>query len=209
MSQLVDTTTLGVFVGAALILLITPGPAVLYIVARSVDQGRLAGLISGAGLSCGGLVHVAAASFGLSAILVSSATLFAVVKLAGAAYLVWLGVRTLLTAKKLDGQVAEPRRSLRRIFRDGVVVNLLNPKAAAFFFAFLPQFVDPQRGSAPAQFLILGLIFVALGMLTDACYAFVAGTVGGWLRRNPGVLRAQRVVAGLVYLGLGAAAAAR
>src|SRR5882672_2049067 len=168
MSTLLPAATLSVYVTAALALLLTPGPAVLYIVTRSIDQGRKAGLVSVLGIELANLCHVIAASLGLSAILLSSALAFNVVKYAGAAYLVYLGIRKLTGRDTAPDSVAVERKSLRRIFSQGIVVNLLNPKTALFFFAFLPQFVDSSRGSVALQILLLGLIFVTMGTVTDS-----------------------------------------
>ncbi|MEE9562627.1 MAG: LysE family translocator, partial [Thermoanaerobaculia bacterium] len=174
---------------------------------RSVEQGPKAGFVSSLGLSVGGLVHVLAATLGLSAILVSSATAFSIVKLIGAGYLVYLGLRTLLSRDNAELSVSESPRGMWRIFRDGVIVNLFNPKAALFFLAFLPQFVDPARGNVALQFLGLGLLFEVLGLMSDSTYALLAGTVGVWLRTTEKVRRVQRYVTGSVYLGLGLAMA--
>ena len=202
-----DPHTLWLFSLAALALLVVPGPAVIYIVTRSVDQGRTAGLVSMLGMHVGSVVHVTAAALGLSAILVTSSTAYSVVKYAGAAYLVFLGLRTLLVRAESAPEVITERRSLRRIFLQGVVVNVLNPKTALFFFAFLPQFVDVSRGSVPGQMAILGAVFILLGMLSDGAYALVASSAGSWLRRSAWFPRVRRYVSGSVYLGLGAAAA--
>jgi threonine/homoserine/homoserine lactone efflux protein len=205
---LIDTTTLGLFVAAAAILLITPGPAVLYIVARSVEHGRAAGIVSALGIQVGTLFHVAAAAFGVSAILVSSALAFSVLKYVGAAYLIYLGVRTLARKETEAAPDVPPReRSLLRIFVQGVVVNVLNPKTALFFLAFLPQFVNPARGAVAAQVLLLGLVFVFLGAFTDGTWALLAGSASGFLRNHAGFRRGQRYVAGTLYLGLGIATA--
>ncbi len=198
-----EGSTVAVFVVAALALLVVPGPAVLYIVARGIDQGRAAGVVSALGVEAGSLVHVAAAALGLSAVLASSATAFAAVKYLGAAYLVYLGVRTLLTRGAAEAAVVRAPRSLGRIFAQGVVVQVLNPKVALFFLAFIPQFVDPGRGSVAGQTLLFGGILVGLGVVTDGAYALAAGTAGGWLKGNAGFSRAQRWVAGTVYVGLG------
>ena len=197
---------LGIFVLAALLLLITPGPAVLYIVTRSMDQGRRAGLVSMLGVHAGTLVHVAAAAAGLSALLMASATAFSVVTYLGAGYLVYLGVRRLLDRSTRTAD-RPPAVALRRAFVDGFVVNLLNPKTALFFLAFLPQFVDVTRGQVGVQILVLGLIFVALGMVTDGLYALGAGTAARWLRSRPRFLAGERWVSGGMYIGLGVAAA--
>ena len=205
---MIDITTLGLFVVAAGILLVTPGPAVLYIVARSVEHGRAAGIASVLGIQTGTLVHVAAAAFGVSAVLVSSALAFDVLRYAGAAYLIYMGART-LTRKETEAalDVLPRERSLLRIFTQGVVVNVLNPKTALFFLAFLPQFVDPARGAVPGQVLFLGLVFVVLGAFTDGTWALLAGSASGFLRNHAGFRRGQRYVAGTVYLGLGIATA--
>ena len=201
-----ETSTLALFAVAAVTLLVIPGPAVLYIVTRSVDQGRAAGLASVCGVHVGTLVHVAAAALGLSALLVSSATAYDTVRWLGAAYLVWLGVRRLLAHDEPSAPASDPRTSrlgLGRIFAQGVVVNVLNPKTALFFLAFLPQFVDTSRGSVPFQVVVLGVAFVLLGLLSDGAYAMAASTGAGWLRRRPGVARASRLVSGGVLISLG------
>jgi len=202
-----DFASLGLFMAAALVLLITPGPAVLYIVARSIDQGRRAGLVSMLGVHAGTLVHVAAAAAGLSALLAASATAFSVIKYLGAAYLILLGVRRLLDRTTSVTSPRPERRHLRRAFLDGVVVNVLNPKTALFFLAFLPQFVMTARGDVGAQILGLGLLFVALGVVTDGLYAVGAGTAAHWLRGNPQFVRSERWVSGSMYIGLGVVAA--
>ena len=198
-----DASTLAVFMLAALALAVVPGPAVLYIVAQSVDQGRAAGLVSALGIAVGGLVHVSAATIGLSSLLASSATAFTVVKYAGAAYLVVLGIRRLLTREQVEDEIARPPRARRRIFVDGVVVNVLNPKTALFFLAFLPQFVEPGEGAATLQILVLGLIFVAIALCSDSSWALAAGTLGSWLRRSRWYLGVKRWVTGTVFVGLG------
>jgi threonine/homoserine/homoserine lactone efflux protein len=201
-----DLSTLALFAVAAVTLLVIPGPAVLYIVTRSVDQGRAAGLASVCGVHVGTLVHVAAAALGLSALLVSSATAYDTVRWLGAAYLVWLGVRRLLARDEDNPAAAGPgarRSGLGRIFAQGVVVNVLNPKTALFFFAFLPQFVDTSRGSVPFQVVVFGVAFVVLGLLSDGAYAVAASTGAGWLRRRPRVARASRLVSGGVLVSLG------
>src|SRR5262245_5927980 len=189
--------TLGLFVAAALALLLIPGPAVLYIVSRSVEQGRLAGFVSDLGIHAATLVHVLAASLGLSALLMSSALAFTLVKYLGAAYLIWLGLRKLFgpTSPQGEGAVV-PRVNHARLFRDGFIVNLLNPKTALFFLAFLPQFVEVSRGHVALQVAFLGLLFAALGIVTDGCYALAAGTAGNWLKRNPVYLEVERYISG-------------
>ena len=204
-----DASTFVLFLAAALALLLVPGPAVLYIVARSVDQGRTAGLVSMLGVEAGALVHVAFAAAGLSAILASSAAAFGVVKWLGAAYLIWLGIKRLFARDEDDVPVVE-RERLSHVFSQGVVVNVLNPKTALFFLAFLPQFVDPSGGAAWAQVMVLGATFVALAVCTDGLYALLGSTAGGWLRHKSeraSFRRGQRYVSGGVYLALGAATA--
>jgi threonine/homoserine/homoserine lactone efflux protein len=203
-----DPSRLAIFVAAALALLVVPGPAVLYVVAHGIGGGRRAGLASTAGIHTGTLVHIVAATAGLSAVLASSATAFDVVKYAGALYLVVVGVRRLLARRGGGSPVdAAPPRALGRIYRQGIVVNVLNPKTALFFLAFLPQFVDSSRGGTAQQILLLGLIFAALGLVSDSAYALVAGTLGERLRRSDRYLEGERLVSGCVFLGLGAFAA--
>ena len=198
-----DVSTLAIPFFASLALVVVPGPAVLYIITRSVDQGRTAGFTSAAGIATGGLVHVAGATLGLSAIIASSSIAFSALKYLGAAYLIFLGIRTLMT--KPDPMAATTRspRTMRNLFSQGVVVQALNPKVALFFLAFLPQFIDPSRGSVLSQTLVLGAMFIALGFCSDSLYAFVAGGAGDWLRRQPAFASAQRYVAGAVFIGLG------
>jgi len=198
---------LPVFLLAALILLLTPGPAVLYIVARSLDQGRLAGFVSVLSIEVGNFVHVLAATLGLSVILVSSALAFSVVKYLGAAYLIYLGVRRLLTRESAHQPTTFRRQSLRRIFRQGVIVAILNPKTALFFFAFLPQFVDASKGPVALQLFTLGSLFVLMAIVTDGLYALLAGSIGQWLKGTRTFLRFERYVVGAVYIGLGLTAA--
>jgi threonine/homoserine/homoserine lactone efflux protein len=200
-----DIGTLAVFCAASLALAVVPGPAVLYIVAQSVHGGRRAGVVSALGIASGGLVHVLAAVIGLSAILAASAEAFTAVKLLGAAYLVYLGIRTLLGRDdRIGGRAAEP--TLARTYRQGIVVNVLNPKTALFFLAFLPQFVDPD-GSTRGQLAALGAIFVVIALTSDLVWALVAGTAGAVLRRSRTFLRVQRYVSGTIFVGLGALAA--
>jgi threonine/homoserine/homoserine lactone efflux protein len=201
-----DRATLLVFSAAALALIVVPGPAVLYIVSQSIDRGRLAGFVSALGIAVGALVHVSAAAIGLSSILVSSATAFNVVKYAGAAYLIGMGVWTI--ARRRDDVPVQGRSELRRRFGQGVVVNVLNPKTALFFFAFLPQFVDPEQGSPAVQIVVLGLIFVLIAVTSDSLWALAAGTASDRLRASRRFLSVQRYVSGSVFVGLGALTAA-
>lgn len=198
---------LPIFLAAALVLVLTPGPAVLYVVTRSVDQGRRAGLVSVLGIEFGNLFHVVAAALGVSAILMTSALAFEIVKYLGAAYLIYLGIRKLLTPVHREDVLVVKEKNLRRVFTQGVIVATLNPKTALFFLAFLPQFVDTSRGQVPLQTFVLGLMVVAIAIISDSCYAFLAGTAGNWLKNSVWYLRFQRYVAGTIYIGLGVYAA--
>ena len=198
-----ETSTLVLFVVAAMALLLIPGPVVLYTVARSINQGRRAGFVSVLAAGVGDLCHVIAATLGLSAILLSSALAFSIVKYAGAAYLIYLGVRTLMTRPDPDQQVSAAPQRLAQIFSQGMVVSVLNPKTALFFLAFLPQFVQPARGAASLQILVFGLIFVGLGIATNSIYALLAGSAGAWLKGSRAFLQGQRYFAGGVYIVLG------
>jgi threonine/homoserine/homoserine lactone efflux protein len=199
-----DSGTIGLFCLTALALLVIPGPAVLYVVVQGAEQGRRVGLASVAGIHLGTLVHVAAATVGLSALIVASAVAFSAVKYAGAVYLIYLGVRKLLGRDDDAAEHERQRVSYRRAFVRGAVVNVLNPKTALFFLALLPQFIDTDRGGVWSQALVLGLVFVGLGLVSDSLYALAAGTVGGVLRRRR---RAMRYGSGVVFVGLGAVAA--
>src|SRR4051794_34691138 len=199
-----DSGTVWVFALTAMALLVIPGPAVLYVVAQGAEQGRRVGLASVAGIHLGTLVHVTAATIGLSALIVASSLAFNAVKYVGAAYLVYVGARKLLGRDEAAEEMGPRRESLRRAFVRGAVVNVLNPKTALFFLALLPQFVDADRGGVWSQALVLGLVFVALGLLSDSLYAVAAGAVGGALRRRR---RALRYGSGVVFIGLGTLAA--
>src|SRR5271157_1794464 len=188
---------------ATLGLLVLPGPAVLYIVTRSVAQGRKAGLASVLGIELAGLCHSVAAAFGLSAILLASALAFSVVKYVGAAYLIYLGIRALLRKDDPAAEEGAPARSVSQLFRKGFLVNILNPKTALFFYAFLPQFVDPRRGSPVLQILMLGGLFVLLATVTDSAYALVSSSVGRLVTRRAGFRRVQRYVSAGIYMALG------
>jgi len=200
--------TFAVFAAAAVALAVVPGPAVLYIVAQSIDGGRAGGLVSALGVATGGLVHVVGATIGLSALIASSATAFTAVKFAGAAYLVVLGVLTLLRRTTVEDAPVRAERRLRRRYAQGVLVNVLNPKTALFFVAFLPQFADPARGPVAPQLLALGLVFVAVAVCSDALWALAAGSAAERLRASRRFLALQRYVSGTVFVGLGALTAA-
>lgn len=197
-----------VFAASALALLLVPGPAVLYITTRSAAQGRRAGLVSVLGIHAGTLVHVVAAVAGLSTVLATSAIAFSVVKYAGAAYLITLGVLALARGRRRSPTASVAPRSPRRLFVDGFLVNLFNPKTALFFLAFLPQFVRPGGAPVWAQTLVLGMLFVALGTLSDSAYALASARVGRWLRSRRRSRERGPLVEGGVLVGLGVAALA-
>ena len=203
-----DPSTLLLFAGAALALIVIPGPAVLYILAQSVEHGRRAGVVSALGVATGGLVHIGAAAIGISALVVSSAVAFSVVKYAGAAYLLYLGIRRLLDRREGGTEVAVDEPGAALIFRRGVIVNILNPKTALFFLAFLPQFVQAGDGPVLAQILVLGGVFVLLALLSDSLYALAGGALATRIRLSARRARAAGRYAGAaVYLGLGTATA--
>ena len=194
------------FAAASIVLLVIPGPAVLYIVNRSVSDGRTVGLAAVAGVQLGTFVHAAGAALGLSAVLATSAVAFTAVKWLGVAYLVYVGVRT-LSRRPDPFDPTKPGMSTRRAFGQGFVVNLFNPKIALFFLSFLPQFIDPDRGSPVLQAIVLGLVFCALGVLSDGSYSLLASSLRGVLVRGRALPFVQRYVAGTVFIGLGVVAA--
>jgi len=201
-----SATTLALFSAAALALIVVPGPAVTYVVTQSLDKGRSAGLVSALGIACGGLVHVAAAAVGLSALIASSADAFTVVKLVGAAYLIALGLLRLAGRVENDDEAVPA--APRRLFWQGAVVNVLNPKTALFFLAFLPQFVDPGRGPVALQAAVLGAIFVVLATFSDSTYAVVAAALADRVRGSRRARQVRRYVSGSIFVALGATAAA-
>ena len=199
---MIESTQLYFFILAALALLLVPGPAVLYITARSASQGRIAGLVSVLAIETANFLQAAAAALGLSAILLSSALAFDVVKYLGAGYLIYLGMRKLLIKEEaVEGGIQ--KESLARIYWQGFVINLLNPKTALFFFAFLPQFADPARGNVVVQNLLLGAIFVGLALITDSIYALLTSSLAERLKGYQRFQTRGRYFAGLVYVGLG------
>ena len=200
-------STYAVFLTTAIVLLLVPGPAVLYVVTRSIEMGRSGGLASVAGITTGTVAYVALAAAGLSSLILASTVAFDVVKYAGTAYLFLLGVRRLLgRGLERPGEEAVPR-TRRRAYTQGVVVNLTNPKTVVFVFAFLPQFVDPDAHHPWLQVIVLGLSFALLGFLSDSMYALAAGTVADRLRGSAGIARVQRWFGGGVLVGLGILAA--
>lgn len=211
-----ELTQLALFAASALVLALTPGPGIFYVAARTLAGGRSEGVASSFGTGLGGLVHVAAGSLGVSALVLASAELFTVLKLAGAAYLVWLGLRTIRTARRetaraLQGLEAAPPIGTARAFREGVVVEALNPKTAAFFLAFVPQFVDPARGNVALQFAVLGVVSVVLNTLADIVVAYAAAGLRAGASARPRLIRSVREISGgaMVALGLGLALAKR
>ncbi len=199
-------STAGLFCVAAVVLVAIPGPAVIYILTSSVSQGRAAGLVSALGIAAGGTVHVAAATVGISAVLASSAAAYSVVRYGGAAYLIYLGVQRLRhhATRATD---ARPPDSHRRVFRQAVIVQSLNPKVALFFLALLPQFIDRARGPVWSQAAILGSIFLGVALIGDSLWAVTASAASAWLRRRPAAARRGDALAGGAYLALGATAA--
>jgi threonine/homoserine/homoserine lactone efflux protein len=205
---MVDWTTLSLFAAAVLVLVITPGPNTLYIVTRSVQQGQRAGIVSCFGIAAGTLVHITAAALGISALLLASTVLFSLVQYAGAAFLCYLGIKTLLTPTRVvTSNEPVPEQTLTAIFTQAMAVNVLNPKTALFFIAFLPQFIDAAKGGIATQIMILGALLITLGACSDMAYVLVAARLGEWLRSNSRFWRIQRFCAGSVYLGIGVAAA--
>lgn len=190
------------FLLAALIIAAVPGPAILYVAARTLSGGRKAGIASAFGTALGGLVHVIGGGLGVSAVILASAQLFAMLKLAGALYLIWLGVRTFREAGHSPPEQAAPTNA-KRAFRDGIVVEALNPKMAVFFLAFIPQFIDPAAGHPALQFMALGLITVALNTVADIVVVAMASTARENFVRKPHLLRRLRQGSGFFLAGLG------
>lgn len=211
-----ESTQLALFFAAALLLAMTPGPGIFYVAARTLAGGRTEGIASSFGTGLGGMAHVLAGSLGVSAIVLASAELFTALKLLGAVYLVWIGFRTVRAARRdalaaVSGEAASPHLGGRRAFREGVVVEALNPKTAAFFLAFVPQFVDPAASNVALQFAVLGCICVVLNTLADLVVAFLAGGIRAGATARPNLIRRLREGSGaaMVALGIGLALARR
>ena len=198
-----ESSQLYLFLIASFALLITPGPAVLYIVARSMNQGKMAGIASVLGVETANFLHASAAALGLSAILLSSALAFNLVKYLGAAYLIYLGIRKILSSGEESKTDVDQRQSLSRIYTQGFVVNLFNPKTALFFFAFLPQFVNTSLTNVTLQMFLLGIMFVGMALITDSAYALISSSIASRLNTNQNFARNQRYFTGLIYIGLG------
>ena len=210
-----DLTQLALYFAAALLLAVTPGPGIFYVAARALAGGRAEGVASSFGTGLGGMVHVLAGSLGVSAIVLASAELFTALKLIGSVYLVWLGVRTFRAARRdaspdLNGRAA-PSLGTRRAFREGVLVEALNPKTAAFFLAFIPQFVDPAAGYVALQFVVLAFVSVTLNTLADIVIAFAASGIQEGAAARPQLIRRLREASGaaMIALGVGLAVARR
>lgn len=206
-----DFAAFSLFLTAAFLLSITPGPGILYVLARSLHGGRREGILSSFGLLLGGLVHVVAAAVGLSTLLMTSALAFSVIKYVGAAYLIFLGVRILLSRREADQSAASAKAGLvvapesqHNTLVQGIVTEVLNPKTALFFLAFIPQFVDPASGSTLLQFLVLGLITAVLNFLADTVVASFAGPIGQHFKTNHRFQQRQQTVSGCTMIGLGA-----
>ncbi len=198
-----ESSQLYLFLIASLALLLTPGPAVLYIVARSINQGRMAGIVSVLGVETANFLHASAAALGLSAILVSSALAFDVVKYLGAGYLIYLGIRKIMSRNDEPKTEISEQERLSRIYTQGFVVNLFNPKTALFFFAFLPQFVNTSNENVTLQMFLLGIMFVIMALITDSAYALISSSIANRLNTNQNFARNQRYFTGLIYIGLG------
>jgi threonine/homoserine/homoserine lactone efflux protein len=203
---MIDPHRYRLFMGAALVLLLTPGPAVLYVVSRSMEHGVRAGVVAALGLVAGGSVHMATVVLGLSALLSASAGALTLLRWVGAGYLLWLSWRELSARAERAGAAEGAPARVRELFTGGVMVNLLNPKAALFFLAFLPQFVDPTSGDVRVQLLFLGGSFLGLALVTDTGYAALGGRAGRLLRR-PALRAGRRWLSAALYAGLGVAAA--
>jgi len=198
-----DLTSMLLFSVSAFVLIVVPGPAVFYVVARSVAQGPMAGVVSALGIGLGATVHVAAAALGVSAVIMASATAFTMLKIAGALYLIYLGVRALRERGQDEPATALKRHGMARVFVDGLVVNIFNPKVALFFVAFLPQFVEPGVGSVSQQMVVLGGVFVIIGVVSDGVYALVAGGLALRIRASERAAQIRRWFSGGVYIALG------
>lgn len=202
-----EVSQMALYVATAFLLAITPGPGIFYVAARTLAGGRAEGVASSFGTGLGGLVHVAAGALGVSAIVLASAEVFTALKILGAAYLVWIGIRTIQLARR-DARASlagapTPAMGTRRAFREGVLVEALNPKTAAFFLAFIPQFVDPANGSVALQFMVLGVISVVLNTLADVVVAFAASRIREGAAGRPNLVRRLREASGALMVALG------
>jgi threonine/homoserine/homoserine lactone efflux protein len=198
------TPTLIAFAAAALALVVIPGPNLVYIITRGIQQGRRAAIVSSLGVQAGMVVHILLATFGLSALVARSPVLYDVIRYAGAGYLVWMGVSLLRRRHAaVSAPVALRPASVRTLFLHGFAINMLNPKVILFVLALLPQFVDPARGSTATQMLALGAVMIVIELVSDTTYAIASGSIGAWLNGHPGSERHRDRASGLVYLMLG------
>lgn len=200
---MIDQTTLIAYVAIVLGFVFIPGPATLLTSARATSSGAKVGIATGAGIAAGDMLHTMMAVVGISAVIAASAWLFTAVKYAGAAYLIYLGLKAILDKSPITMASGALRIDAGSAFRQAIVAEILNPKTAMFFLAFLPQFVKPQNGSAALQLTILGTIFVLLGLLSNTVFALSAAGLGRFLRRNPSVLKWQSKVVGGIYCAVG------
>lgn len=200
---MIDLSTLMAYVGVVLGFVFIPGPATLLTVARATSSGTRVGIATGAGVAAGDVFHTVMAMVGISAIIATSATLFSIVKYIGAAYLVYLGIRAIIDRTPANPTAGALAISAGKAFRQAVLTEVLNPKTALFFLAFLPQFVRPENGSVMLQLMTLGIIFVLLGLFSTVVFAVSAGRLGNFLRRNPSVVKWQGKVVGGIYCALG------
>lgn len=191
------------FITAATILIIVPGPAVLYIMMKSMEQGYKAGIASVLGVGIGAMVHVAAAAIGVSALLVASATAFSILKYVGALYLIYLGVKKMMDKAQIIEEHKMDKKSLSKIFYEGIIVNVLSPKSAIFFFAFLPQFINPERGGTTSQILFMGLLFLMIALVSDMCYVMLSGKLAKQFKTSTVYPRIQKYVSGSIHIALG------
>ena len=198
-----DVSNLTFFIVASWILIITPGPDMIYVITRGISQGCRAGVVSAIGVTGGILVHTLFAAFGLALILRTSALAFMVVKIIGAIYLLYLGVQTLRNKSDLSFDNAKPAVELRKVFVQGVLTNVLNPKIALFFLAFLPQFIDPSFGSVSLQMVLFGVAFALFGIIFLVTIGYFSGNIGGWLMKRPSFTDKVRWFSGSIFIALG------
>ncbi|MEM6521900.1 MAG: LysE family translocator [Cyanobacteria bacterium P01_C01_bin.70] len=200
---MMDPTSFSIFLAAVAVITVTPGPDTFYVLGRSLEQGRLAGMVSAVGIFVGNLGHTTAAAVGLSAVLMTSAIAFNIVKYVGAAYLIYLGLQAILSRDRLHALPTAPQASLLKVFGQAILTNLLNPKAALFFLAFIPQFINPAAGPMALQTLLLGGIVAASSSLWLAAIGALVATAGQNLRRSPRVAALQKWLTGSLFVGLG------
>ena len=200
---MIDQTTLITYLAVLIGFVFLPGPATVLTLARATSGGTRVGVATGLGIAAGDLLHTAMTVVGLSAVILASALMFSIIKYLGAAYLIYLGIRAILEKPSTDLGTGVAAITPPQAFRQAILAEVLNPKSALFFLAFLPQFVNPANGSVALQLAVLGVLFVLMGLVSTIVVAVSAGSVGGFLRRNPTVLRWQGKVVGGIYCGLG------